>query len=161
MVKAIGGARIINRFAELNENITMFGASNKIELDLEEEVIPLPIILMPENKLKMAWNFIAMLLLLYTASLVPYRTAFIDVTTSGWATFDWMVDALFMFDIFINFISAYEDRDKNIEVRLKYITQSYLRSWFLFDLAAIIPFQLLETSSQSSTVSSTTHGPSR
>ena len=51
-----------------------------------------------------------------------------------------------MFDLIINFISAYEDRDKNIEVRLKFIALSYIKSWFFLDIAACIPFQLIETS---------------
>lgn len=45
-----------------------------------------------------------------------------------------------MFDLIINFISAYEDRDKNIEVRLKFIALSYIKSWFFLDIAACIPF---------------------
>jgi hypothetical protein len=77
-LKAIGGTRIVRRFSELNDNITMFGASKKIELDIDEEITPLPFILMPDNKFKMLWNFVTMLLLLYTATFVPYKTAFID-----------------------------------------------------------------------------------
>ena len=77
-IKAIGGARIIRRFSDLSEFITIFGASKKIDLDIEEEIIPLPIVLMPENPIKMFWNFVIMMLLLYTATFVPYRTAFID-----------------------------------------------------------------------------------
>lgn len=138
--KAIGGVRIIRRFAELNENITLYGASKKIDLDLEDEIIPLPFILMPENKLKMFWNIITMLLLLYTASFVPYRTSFLDELPESFTNFEWAVDSLFAFDIILSFISAYEDKDKNIEVRLKYIASSYIKSWFFFDLSAIIPF---------------------
>ena len=140
LIKTIGGVTIINRFQELNDNLTMFGAQNKIDLDIEEEIIPLPFILLPENKFKMLWNFITMILLLYTASFVPYRTAFIDDSPSSLATLDWVIDSLFMFDILVNFISAYEDRDKNIEVRLKMITIEYIKSWFFFDLAAVMPF---------------------
>jgi hypothetical protein len=78
---------------------------------------------MPENKLRMGWNMITVLLLLYTASFVPYRTSFIDTTSYGLGAWEWTVDALFFIDIFINFISAYENTDKNIEVRLKMIAK--------------------------------------
>ena len=37
-VKAIGGARVINTFQELNENITMFGASRRVGVEIEEEI---------------------------------------------------------------------------------------------------------------------------
>ena len=99
---------------------------------------------MPDNKFRMAWNLVTMLLLLYTASFVPYRTSFIEVAPSGLVVWEWIVDALFIFDIFINFVSAFENQDKNIEVRLKVIAAMYIQSWFLFDLAAVFPFQLLE-----------------
>lgn len=140
IIKAKGGAKIVRRFAELSENITMFGASRKIDLDIEEEIIPLPFVLLPENYIKMSWNFVIMFLLLYTATFVPYRTAFIDDVSPELANFEWCVDALFMFDLIVNFISAYEDRDKNIEVRLKFIAINYIKSWFFLDLAACIPF---------------------
>jgi len=47
IIKAYGGAKIVRRFAELSEFITMFGASRKIDLDIEQEIVPLPIVLMP------------------------------------------------------------------------------------------------------------------
>lgn len=140
MAKAIGGARIVRRFNGLADDIMMLGASKKIDLDIDEEISPLPFILMPENKFRMAWNVVTVLLLLYTAFFVPYRTAFIDDLPESFTNFEWSVDALFMFDIILNFISAYEDSDKNIEVRMKKIASSYVRSWFFFDLAAVIPF---------------------
>jgi len=144
----------------------MFGASRKIDLDIEEDITPLPFILLPENYIKMTWNFVIMFLLLYTATFVPYRTAFIDDVSTGLANFEWLVDALFIFDLFINFISAYEDRDKNIEVRLKWIALNYFKTWFFLDVAACIPFQLLESgdsedsSSNTTTTSTTTSGTS-
>jgi len=95
---------------------------------------------MPENKLRMGWNLITVLLLLYTASFVPYRTSFIDTASDALAAWEWTVDALFLVDIFINFISAYENTDKNIEVRLKMIAKTYVQSWFPFDLLAVFPF---------------------
>jgi hypothetical protein len=117
--KAIGGARIIRRFAELSDNIAMFGASRSIKVEIEEDIIPLPFILLPENKFRMAWNIVTMILLLYTASFVPYRTSFVEDAPPGLVAWEWIVDALFIVDIIINFISAYENSDKNLEVGLK------------------------------------------
>ena len=120
--------------------ITMYGASKKIDLDIEEEIVPLPFIMLPENKFKILWNFVILMLLLYTATFVPYRTAFIDDGGTGLNDWEWVVDVLFMADLVITFISAYEDRDKNIEVRLKLIASNYIRGWFVFDVSACIPF---------------------
>ena len=109
----------------------MYGASKKIDLDIEEEIVPLPFIMLPENKFKILWNFVILMLLLYTATFVPYRTAFIDDGGTGLNDWEWVVDVLFMADLVITFISAYEDRDKNIEVRLKLNGSNYLRGLLL------------------------------
>lgn len=146
--KAVGGAQIVRRFQELRENIAMFGASRRVAVDIEDEIDPLPFILLPDNKFRMAWNVVTMILLLYTASFVPYRTSFIEEAPPGLVAWEWVIDALFVIDIIINFISAYENTDKNIEVRLKEIARTYILTWFLFDLAAVFPFQLLEDSSE-------------
>lgn len=130
----------------------MFGASRRIEVDIEEEIKPLPFILLPDNKLRMAWNLITLVLLLYTASFVPYATSFLETDSPGLAIWEWIVNGLFMFDLVINFISAYENSDKNIEVRMRVITKNYLGSWFLFDLLACIPFSLLSASPTPSVV---------
>ena len=124
----------------------MFGVSRRIAVVIDDDIKPLPIILMPDNKFRMAWNIVTMILLLYTASFVPYRTSFIEVAPKGLVIWEWIVDALFIIDIFINFVSAFENQDKNIEVRLKVIASTYIQSWFLFDLTAVFPFQLLENS---------------
>ena len=71
-VKATGGARIIRTFAELSDNITMFGASRRVGVDIEAEIIPLFFILMPDSKFRMAWNVGTLILLLYTATFVPF-----------------------------------------------------------------------------------------
>ena len=124
----------------------MFGVSRRIAVVIDDDIKPLPIILMPDNKFRMAWNIVTMLLLLYTASFVPYRTSFIEVAPNGLVVWEWIVDGLFIIDIFINFVSAFENQDKNIEVRMKVIASTYIQSWFFFDLTAVFPFQLLENS---------------
>jgi hypothetical protein len=110
----------------------------------QEEIKPLPFILMPDSKAKTFWNITIALLLIYTATFVPYRTAFIDDGSIFLQDFENFLDALFILDLFVNFLSAYEDQDKNTEVRLKHIATNYMKGWFLLDVVACIPFQLLE-----------------
>lgn len=52
---------------------------------------------------------------------------------------DWIVDILFILDLFVNFFMAYERRDGTSETRMKFIAKDYLRSWFFVDLIACIP----------------------
>lgn len=50
---------------------------------------------------------------------MPYKTCFVDESTVAEEIIDWFVDGLFMFDILVNFFSAYEYDDETIEARPK------------------------------------------
>ena len=56
---------------------------------------------------------------------------------------NYMVDVLFGIDIIVNFFSAFELRNRKIETNLKSISRDYLTSWFILDLLATFPTQLL------------------
>ena len=99
---------------------------------------------MPESNIKVIWNMVMIVLLVYTATFVPFRTAYIDDVSPNFEYFEYLVDSLFAVDLFVNFISAYVDHDRKMEIQLKVIALSYIRSWFFFDAFACIPFQLLE-----------------
>jgi len=51
--------------------------------------------------------------------LIPYRIAFVNEDEFEWLIFDYVVDGLFMFDILVNFFSAYYDEEENIIVDRK------------------------------------------
>jgi hypothetical protein len=99
---------------------------------------------MPDSKFNSSWNLIMTVLLLYTASYMPFRISFIDSSTLSNIIFDTFIDFLFIMDIFINFFSAYEDPKVGLEVRIKRIAANYVFTWFVFDIFSCIPLQLLE-----------------
>lgn len=90
------------------------------------------------------------ILLLYTASYMPYRLSFIDSVTLQNIIFDSSIDLLFICDIIIHFFSAYEDPKIGLVTNLKKIALQYLFSWFLFDIFSCLPMQLLEIGNLSS-----------
>ena len=56
----------------------------------------------------MLWNAILLLLLLYTATVMPYRMAFIDSELyDDWFWIEISIDALFFCDFLVNCTSAY------------------------------------------------------
>lgn len=65
---------------------------------------------------------------------MPYKIAFIDDSQKGLVSFETFLDFLFIFDIIINFFSAYEDPKIGLEMRHKVIALNYLTSWFFLDL---------------------------
>ena len=75
------------------------------------------------------------MLLLYTATVMPYRMAFIQsVMYDSWFYVELCVDALFFIDLLINCFSAYYNNHGHLVTDRKIIIISYLRSWFIIDL---------------------------
>jgi len=81
-LKSIGGARILEVFRLVQRNILVFGTTKNINTHYKEEVQSfknkLPIILLPDSPFKKVWNLVIMMLLMYTATFVPYKVAFMD-----------------------------------------------------------------------------------
>jgi hypothetical protein len=69
---------------------------------------------MPSSGFKTFWNTITICLLIYTGTYVPFKTAFIQNSSKIVDNMELGIDCLFIIDIIINFISAYEDKEKNI-----------------------------------------------
>ena len=94
---------------------------------------------------------VLLFLLVYTATVVPYRTAFVDIPSIQMVIFDAIIDFLFIADLFINFLSAYDIDENKEETRLKKIWINYFKSWFVLDFLACIPLQyFLQTDTSNS-----------
>ena len=148
-MRAHGGAIILSKFSEIHRNILIFGTTRNIDYDPSQKERDaykkrLAFIILPDSKFRGFWNIIIMILLIYTATFLPIRTAFIDVDPPGLFELEIIIDVLFFMDVYINFCSAYIDKNTGfIEAGFKNIAKNYCTSWFLFDITACIPFQLI------------------
>jgi len=70
---------------------------------------------------------------------MPYKTCFIDNPSNTSDIIDDIVDILFSIDIVVNFLSAVELSDGTVATQLRIIAVIYIRTWFLFDVAAVFP----------------------
>ena len=95
---------------------------------------------MPNTRLSTFWNITMMLLMFYTATYIPYKTAFIDSSADYVNNIELSIDCLFILDILFNFLTAYEDNDRTTEFRLGMIACNYLKSWFFLDAFSSVPF---------------------
>jgi len=78
--------------------------------------------------------------------LTPFRLAFGDLEDPlEWMIINYTIDICFLIDIIIIFNSAFYDGEFIVVEDRKIIAKEYLRGWFLIDLLAIIPFDLLMT----------------
>lgn len=75
-LKARGGAKILQKFAEIHRKIMIYGTTKNINYDPTKEereafLKRKPFILLPDSSFKKFWNFVIIFLLSYTASFVP------------------------------------------------------------------------------------------
>jgi len=105
-------------------------------------------ILMPNNRFRRMWEVLIILLLLYVVVAVPFRVCFDTEASGGALLLDWVVDALFILDVFINFFCAYQGANGEYVTDHKMIIMHYARTWMLLDIVASIPFyQFLDADS--------------
>lgn len=119
---------------------------SKIDHEIEADYTKPWFIIMPNWTFKKIWSAIIQIILIYTAIYVPFKLSFVPPGSSlpFWDKVDTIVDILFISDLFINFLLAYEKRDGSPETRISKIGAKYLRGWFIVDFIACIPVDLFE-----------------
>ncbi|EDO47123.1 predicted protein, partial [Nematostella vectensis] len=109
-------------------------------------------IILHNSKFKAVWDWFVLLLVIYTSIEIPYTAAFgqsqkspLQQLKAGSAIgiVNLIVDLMFVVDILINFRSTYtrQGTDELVSNPRK-IACNYLKSWFVIDFLAAIPFEL-------------------
>ena len=96
-------------------------------------------IIYPEDAKKGTWDLSMALVLIFTCAVTPYRIAFSEDTLT-WYIINKIVDFLFLVDIFVIFNTAFYDEDFVLHEGRSFIAKAYIKSWFVMDLLAIMPF---------------------
>ncbi|XP_053116339.1 potassium voltage-gated channel subfamily H member 2 [Hemicordylus capensis] len=104
---------------------------------------------------KAVWDWLILLLVIYTAIFTPYSAAFLlndeqekARRQCGYAcnplnVVDLIVDIMFIIDILINFRTTYVNSNEEVVSHPAKIAIHYFKGWFLIDMVAAIPFDLL------------------
>uniref|UniRef100_A0A8D3CH19 Potassium voltage-gated channel, subfamily H (eag-related), member 6a n=1 Tax=Scophthalmus maximus TaxID=52904 RepID=A0A8D3CH19_SCOMX len=104
---------------------------------------------------KAVWDWVILLLVIYTAVFTPYSAAFLlneveeqrrrtcGYTCNPLNVVDLVVDVMFIVDILINFRTTYVNHNDEVVSHPGRIAQHYFKGWFLIDIVAAIPFDLL------------------
>lgn len=104
---------------------------------------------------KAVWDWLILLLVIYTAILTPYSAAFLlnneeeppvqncVYSCSPLNVVDLIVDIMFIIDIVINFRTTYVNANDEVVSHPLRIAVHYFKGWFLIDMVAAIPFDLL------------------
>lgn len=80
-------------------------------------------------------------MIVFSGIFTPLRVAFLqeDPLSSG---IEWFLDAVFLIDTGLNFVTAYFDRGESLVDNRRIIACNYLRSWFLVDLISVLPLKV-------------------
>ncbi|CAJ0934153.1 unnamed protein product [Ranitomeya imitator] len=103
---------------------------------------------------KAVWDWLILLLVIYTAIFTPYSAAFLlndqeeqkencGYSCNPLSVVDLMVDIMFIIDILINFRTTYVNTNEEVVSHPGKIAIHYFKGWFLIDMVAAIPFDLL------------------
>ncbi|CAG4685895.1 Cyclic nucleotide-binding domain-containing protein [Caenorhabditis elegans] len=108
---------------------------------------------------KAVWDWIILLLVIYTAVFTPYVAAFLlrelqDTAKKSRFTepleiVDLIVDIMFIVDIIINFRTTYVNENDEVVSDPGKIATHYFKGWFIIDMVAAVPFDLLLVSTNS------------
>ena len=77
---------------------------------------------------------------------IPVNVAFPEnfFTHTGFTVFDWCVDIIFLLDILVNFRTSYLNTKTGDEITNWWqIASNYLKTRFIIDLLATIPFDTI------------------
>ena len=97
----------------------------------------------PESTATKIWQVLLIFMLLYTATILPYKLALIDDDNIELFTIDTVFDFLFIFDIYVNFNTPIEFKVDNYNFNRRAIAMNYINSWFLIDCIGSIPMNLI------------------
>ncbi|KAG7466900.1 hypothetical protein MATL_G00147270 [Megalops atlanticus] len=104
---------------------------------------------------KAVWDWLILLLVIYTAIFTPYSAAFLlndreeqkrrecGYSCNPLNMVDLIVDIMFIIDILINFRTTYVNLNEEVVSHPAKIAIHYFKGWFLIDMVAAIPFDLL------------------
>ncbi|KAJ3608460.1 hypothetical protein NHX12_025507 [Muraenolepis orangiensis] len=150
----LGPSKVKQRTHSVTEKVTQV-------LSLESDVLPKYKLQLPEttwwillhySPFKAFWDWIILLLVLYTAVFTPYSAAFLldehrdracGYTCDPLNMVDILVDILFIVDIVINFRTSYVSQSDEVVTEPGRVAKHYITGWFPIDLFAAIPFDLL------------------
>ncbi|XP_004405941.1 PREDICTED: potassium voltage-gated channel subfamily H member 6 isoform X3 [Odobenus rosmarus divergens] len=156
-IEIIAPHKVVERTQNVTEKVTQvlsLGADVLPEYKLQAPRIHRGTLL-HYSPFKAVWDWLILLLVIYTAVFTPYSAAFLlsdqdesqhvdcGYTCSPLTVVDLIVDIMFIVDIVINFRTTYVNTNDEVVSHPRRIAVHYFKGWFLIDMVAAIPFDLL------------------
>ena len=95
----------------------------------------------PDCTFKLTWNILVSITLIYTATIMPYSTVFLETgQLDMWFVIEVLLDSIFFLDILINLNTGFHTADGYFVGDRLQILCAYAKSWLLIDIISSIPF---------------------
>ena len=142
-----------NQYSEISrqrstEQLSLFLRKSTINNSklFDQALVDMPkCLLHPNGSFKTFWNLILAILLIYTATIMPFNIAFVEVEMfTTWWWIDLTLDILFFIDVIVNIFSAYYDAEGQLVTSRSKIFCKYLKTWMILDMIACFPVNLIE-----------------
>jgi hypothetical protein len=100
----------------------------------------------PQSIFRLGWDCLILVLMIYTTVVLPMSLAEFPFMLHGaWLIIEQTVNIFFFFDLFLNLHTGYVN-DQRVLVMDAHSTRiNYLRTWFVPDVIATIPVDLIYT----------------
>jgi hypothetical protein len=72
--------------------------------------LPFPLI-HPNSKINTYWIPFNLLMMIYTATIMPYRMAFEEISDESWVIVEFLIDAIFWLDLIINMLTTFVNKE--------------------------------------------------
>lgn len=148
--------KVMGRFLRLNKEIKTFGSCLVVNpvpsREGKKTIEKFSWVFHPKHKFKLLWNFFLMILLFYTATVLPYRICFDLMQDQDWTVTDLCVDIVFFVDILINFNTALCSLSGKISYNRIEIAKKYIKTWFFVDFLSCIPLDYILTNQKDTAI---------
>ncbi|XP_037728461.1 potassium voltage-gated channel unc-103 isoform X1 [Drosophila subpulchrella] len=152
--EALLGSKSELKMQDPNEMITSLGGNILLDQKLQNNYYH-KWTLLHYSPFKAVWDWVILILVMYTAIFTPYVAAFLlgeqdyqrrnnkYINSDPIVIIDLIVDVTFIVDILINFRTTFVNAQDEVVSHPGRIAVHYLSGWFLIDLVAAVPFDLL------------------
>lgn len=96
----------------------------------------------PSGSVRNRWDIVVIFALLFVSIVTPFEVGFLS-SPGPLEVLDQIIDIIFYIDIIFNFITPYQSSQGVWVHSHPRIAFNYIRTWFLIDLASVLPFDML------------------
>lgn len=97
-------------------------------------------IIKPESKLKLFLEFCNLIICFYSLTALPLNLIFSEYYDLKYIIFEIIFDIILIIDFLCGFFLAFVDLEENEINEIKFTVLNYIRTYFIIDLIAAIPF---------------------